>query len=126
MMSFSKVTRTILTSAAIMTLSGMAVSAQSLQFDLERGQLGIVPPREERKLQRERDEDRRGPRVFEQNRVGITCSEGRRIVRESGFRDVRPVQCGGRSFVYAARQRGEPVEVRISARDGRVVSVEPL
>lgn len=125
-MSMSAVSRMLFAASATVVLSGSGVFAQSLQFDLNRGQIGIVPPRDERRLQREDDEDRRGSRQFEERRSGVSCSEGRRILRQRGFSDVRPVQCSGRNLVYTARERGEPVEVRVSARDGRIVSVEGL
>jgi hypothetical protein len=109
--------RTAASSAlALLVLISGGASAQTLQFDLNRGQFGVSPDREER----------RGPRIIEEEEAGVTCREGRRIVRERGFSDVRPIDCNGRSLVFSARERGQPVEIRISARNGRIVSVEPL
>lgn len=51
---------------------------------------------------------------------GISCSEGARIIRNRGFRDVRTVDCRGRYFVYRASRGGSRFEIALSARDGRV------
>jgi hypothetical protein len=50
----------------------------------------------------------------------ISCSEGARIIRNRGFRDVRTVDCRGRYFVYRASRSGSRFEIALSARDGRV------
>jgi hypothetical protein len=116
----------IIATCAILLLSGAGVAAQSIQLDLGNGLIGVAPPPEERRFPCERYDDRRGGRVMEDENVGVSCREGRRIVASRGFRDVRPLDCGSRSFVYSARERGSPVEVTVSARDGRIVSVQPL
>jgi len=51
---------------------------------------------------------------------GISCSEGARIIRNRGFRDVRTVDCRGRYFVYRASRGGGRFEIALRARDGRV------
>jgi hypothetical protein len=51
---------------------------------------------------------------------GISCSEGARIIRNHGFRDVRTVDCRGRYFVYRASRSGSRFEIALRARDGRV------
>jgi hypothetical protein len=98
-----------------MTGASLGASAQSLQLDLNNGRIGIGPDASERERQ---------PYRTEREREGISCGEGRRIVRNNGFRDVRPISCGGRAFTYSAVRRGEPVEVRVSAREGRIVGIE--
>ncbi len=118
-------TRLLLTACAALMLSGVGASAQGIQLDLNNGRIGVTPPREERLYERD-DERRRGPRIIEEEQSGISCGEGRRIVSQQGYRNVRPVSCGGRNYTYSARERGEPVEVTISARSGRIVSVQPL
>lgn len=115
----------IATCAALLLASG-AASAQSIQLDLGNGRIGVAPPPDERRAPRERYDDRRGPRVIEDEDTRITCREGRRIVSSRGFRDVRPLDCGTRTLVYTARERGAPVEVTVSARNGQIVSVQPL
>jgi hypothetical protein len=123
-MSRSSPTRIALAASALL-LSGMAASAQGIQLDLQNGRLGIVPPREERRAPRD-DDGRRGRPFIEDERAGISCGQGSRAVRSRGFRDVRTIDCGGRNYVYSALQRGEPVEVRVSSRDGRIMSVQPF
>ncbi len=116
----------VIATCVALLMSGAGVAAQSIQLDLGNGRIGVAPPPEERRIPRERYDDRRGPRVIEDENVRVSCREGRRIVASRGFRDVRPLDCGARSLVYTARERGEPVEVTVSARNGRIVSVQPL
>ncbi len=56
----------------------------------------------------------------------ITCSQGQRLLRNRGFRDVRRVDCRGRFFGYRARRGNHRVEVAIDSRNGRVVDVRRL
>ena len=97
------------------------VSAQSLQLDLNNGRFGITPdaPQPER-YRRPAPEFER-----ERERAGISCGEGGQIVRERGFRNVRPVDCNGRAFTYVGQRRGETFEVRVSSFDGSVLNIEP-
>ncbi len=106
-------------------LSSASASAQSIQLDLNNGRIGVGPT-EEQRVPRERFDDRRGSRVIEEEGARVSCRDGRRIVSSSGFRDVRPLDCGSRTLVYTARERGAPVEVTVSARSGQIVSVQPL
>ena len=52
---------------------------------------------------------------------GINCSEGARIIRNRGFRDVRTLDCRGRFFVYRASRGTGRFEIALRARDGRVM-----
>jgi hypothetical protein len=54
----------------------------------------------------------------------ISCDDGRQAVRDSGFRKVRPIDCSGRSYTYKARRHGNPFVVKVSSRNGRVISVQ--
>ena len=56
----------------------------------------------------------------------ITCSQGERILRNRGFRDVRRIDCRGRHFVYRGWRHGRRYEVALRASDGRVVDVRRL
>ncbi len=58
-------------------------------------------------------------------RYGISCEEGRDYVRDSGFRKVRAINCGGKRFTYKARRDGNPYIVRVSRRNGEIISVQP-
>jgi hypothetical protein len=55
---------------------------------------------------------------------GISCEQGRRQVREEGFRRVRAVDCSGRRYTYEARRDGERYIVRVSRRSGDIISVQ--
>jgi hypothetical protein len=56
---------------------------------------------------------------------GISCGQGRRIVRSQGFRQIRVLRCGGEIYKYQAVKRYRPWIVRVSARSGRVISIRP-
>ncbi len=56
----------------------------------------------------------------------ISCSEGRQIVRNRGFRQVRPVKCVGSIFKYRALKRGTSWSVRVDSYSGRIVNARPL
>jgi hypothetical protein len=60
------------------------------------------------------------------NGRAITCRDGERILRNRGFRDIRRVDCRGRSFVYNARRGGGRFEIAVSAHNGRVVDFRRL
>ena len=57
---------------------------------------------------------------------GITCSQGERLLRSRGFRDIRRIDCRGRFFVYHARRGSSRFEVAIRQRDGRVVDMRRI
>lgn len=56
----------------------------------------------------------------------MTCSEGERLLRNRGFRDVRRIDCRGRFFVYRARRGSQRYEVAIDSRNGRVVDIRRI
>ena len=56
---------------------------------------------------------------------GISCGEGRQIVRENGFRQVRPLKCFGATFTYSAKQFGRLVRVKLNM-DGDIIRVSRL
>lgn len=57
---------------------------------------------------------------------GISCSQGERLLRNRGFRDVRRVDCRGRFFAYRAWRGGNRFEITIRQRDGRVVEMRRI
>lgn len=57
------------------------------------------------------------------NGRSITCSQGERLLRNRGFRDVRRMDCRGRYFVYRAWRGNSRFEITIRWRDGRVVNM---
>jgi hypothetical protein len=56
----------------------------------------------------------------------ISCREGGRILRDSGFYRVRPVRCGGPVYRYEAVRRDRLWSVRVSADSGRIISARPI
>jgi hypothetical protein len=56
----------------------------------------------------------------------ISCRKGKRIVRWSGFRGVRPMKCFGKRYVYRAFKWGVPYKVRVHSRRGYIVSARPM
>lgn len=60
------------------------------------------------------------------NGRSITCSQGERLLRLRGFRDIRRVDCRGRFFVYRSSLGIRRFEVTLSSRDGRVVDMRRI
>lgn len=56
----------------------------------------------------------------------ITCRQGQQLIQNRGFRNVRRVDCGGRTFVYHARRGSGDFEISISSRTGRVMEIRRL
>jgi len=56
----------------------------------------------------------------------ISCWEGRRIVRQNGFRQVRPTRCRGDVYRYQAIKRYRLWSVRVSARSGRIIDAHVI
>jgi hypothetical protein len=64
------------------------------------------------------------PQWDNQDEYGISCREGRSIVRHSGFRGVRAVDCSGDVFRYnAISRRGGRATVLVNM-DGDIVRVK--
>lgn len=57
---------------------------------------------------------------------GISCSQGERLLRNRGFRNVRRIDCHGRFFVYRASRGNSRFEIAVRQRDGRVVDVRRI
>lgn len=55
----------------------------------------------------------------------ISCREGKQILRERAFRQVRPVKCYGTIYRYQALKGGRPWIVRLNSYSGRIVSARP-
>lgn len=52
----------------------------------------------------------------------ITCEEGRRIVKHSGFRHVEAIDCDAPVFKYTAKKHGHRVLVSVKD-DGQIIKV---
>lgn len=57
---------------------------------------------------------------------GITCSQGQRLLRSRGFRDIRRTDCRGRFFVYRAWRGNTRFEIAIRQSDGRIVDMRRI
>ena len=62
----------------------------------------------------------------EDNEDQISCWEGKQILRQRNFRQVRPVKCQGTIYRYRALKRGRPWMVRVNSFTAQVVSARPL
>lgn len=67
-----------------------------------------------------------GPAVYGNDGSGISCPEGRSLLRNRGFYRVQAIDCYGSRFTYRAMRHGDPVRVSLSAYSGRIISVRPL
>ena len=56
----------------------------------------------------------------------ISCWEGKQIVRNRAYRQVRPVKCYGSIYKYRALKRGRSWSVRVDSYSGTIVSARPL
>jgi hypothetical protein len=56
----------------------------------------------------------------------ISCSQGERLLRNRGFRDVRRIDCSGRFFIYRAWRGNNRFEIALRASNGDVVDVRWL
>lgn len=56
----------------------------------------------------------------------ISCSQGQRLLRDRGFRDVSRWNCRGRYYVYRATRRGSRWEIAVDSRNGRIADVRWL
>ncbi len=65
------------------------------------------------------------PPIYE-SRDRLSCREARQIVRSEGFREVRAVDCEGRTYQFEARRKGRYYLVVVSARSGDILDVSRL
>ena len=54
------------------------------------------------------------------------CSDLAFRLRNRGFYNVRPIRCGGSTYIYAARRDGERLRVYVSAYSGRIRDAVPF
>ena len=56
----------------------------------------------------------------------ISCWEGKRILRDRNFRQIRPMKCQGTIYRYQAFKNGRPWLVRVNSYSARIVSARPM
>ena len=61
-----------------------------------------------------------------QQRCRVNCREARQILRGRGYYDIEVMTCGGRYHEFAAWKGGHAFLITVSARSGRVVSIQRL
>jgi len=54
------------------------------------------------------------------NRGRLSCGDARRVVRNSGYRNVSTIECQGRTYTFEATRRGRDVTVFVNSRNGRI------
>ncbi len=62
-----------------------------------------------------------GPGFYDgQWRDKLTCTEGRRLLRQRGYSNVQALECQGRYYLYRAASRKGQVIIELNARTGKV------
>ncbi len=56
----------------------------------------------------------------------VNCGQGAQIVRSSGFRSVRAINCRGAHYDYVGRASGRTFTIKLRAVNGRIVGVRRL
>ncbi len=51
----------------------------------------------------------------------LSCGEGRQIVRQSGWRGVRPFDCDGQNYKYTGFRRGDNWVIVLDSRTGTII-----
>ncbi|MBL8790465.1 MAG: hypothetical protein JNM45_08195 [Rhizobiales bacterium] len=57
---------------------------------------------------------------------GVSCREARWQVRSAHFRDVRAIDCTGRTYIFSGWKHGDRFRIRVSRRDGDIISVRRI
>ncbi|MBB3963068.1 hypothetical protein [Rhizobium metallidurans] len=56
----------------------------------------------------------------------ISCRQGQQLLENCGFRNVRRIDCRGRTFIYHGRRGSSNFEIALSAHTGRVIRMTRL
>lgn len=54
---------------------------------------------------------------------GVSCGEARWQVKSARFRSVQAIDCSGRTYVFTGWKHGDKYRIRVSRRDGDIISV---
>jgi hypothetical protein len=54
------------------------------------------------------------------NRGRLSCGEAKSRVRDRGFRNVRTIECDGRTYTFQARRGDRRITVYVNSRSGAV------
>lgn len=91
-------------------------------YDSYYGECGYDPYRRHPRRDYYYDDDRHDY-DDEYDRSRVSCSEAKQIVRDSGYRRVKTLSCGGKSHTFRALRRDHVYRIKVGARTGRVVVI---
>jgi hypothetical protein len=57
---------------------------------------------------------------------GISCGEGRWVVKSAGYYKVKTVECSGSTYTYTGRMSGDKYRIKVKRSNGAIVSVSML
>jgi hypothetical protein len=123
--------KTLIAAAAVAATVGVAAAEAKTNWDIQVQLGGPAYPVYDRGYDYDyvpvRPHHPRRPIVVvdEVEDYGMSCGEGRRLVRGSGFRNVSAFDCDGRTYGYTAWRRGEMYRVTVDAYRGNIVRVRP-
>ncbi|MFT3670596.1 hypothetical protein [Aestuariivirga sp.] len=66
------------------------------------------------------------PDYYPERRWGVSCGEAKWQVRSAHFRNVRALDCSGRVFSFTGWKHGDQYRIRVSRRDGDIISVSAI
>ncbi len=56
----------------------------------------------------------------------VSCAQGARIVRASGFYGVRATDCRGDNYAYIGKSGGRTFWISMRSRNGRIIAIRRL
>ncbi len=66
------------------------------------------------------------PDYYPERRWGVSCGEARWSVKSANFRNVKALDCSGRTFTFTGWKHGDKYRIRVSRRDGDIISVSAI
>lgn len=66
------------------------------------------------------------PDYYPGGSYGVSCGEARWSVKSAHFRNVQALKCSGRTYVFTGWKHGDKYRIRVSRRDGDIISVSAI
>jgi len=66
------------------------------------------------------------PDYYPVRRWGVSCGEAKWQVKSAHFRNVRTLDCSGRTYMFTGWKHGDQYRIRVSRRDGDIISVSAI
>jgi hypothetical protein len=63
------------------------------------------------------------PDYYPERRWGVSCGEAKWQVKSAHFRNVKALDCSGRTYVFSGWKHGDKYRIRVSRRGGDIISV---